>query len=112
MNSAELLFFSIFLILILCFLLLDLGVFDKTNHLVSLMEALFYTGLWIAVSLGFYVLLIFHGDWIHLGAEGNLTDLKALIVRYGILLKLMDSTTAAQLKYIKRIWRLNSSPDT
>ncbi len=83
MNSAELLFFSIFLILILCFLLFDLGVFDKTNHLVSLREALFYTGLWISVSVGFYVLLIFHGDWIHLGADGTLTELKALIVRYG-----------------------------
>jgi tellurite resistance protein TerC len=102
MNSSELLFFSIFLILILSFLLLDLGVFDKTNHLVTLKEALFYTGLWIAVSLGFYVLLLFHGNLIHLGTDGNLSELRALIDRYGHPIKIDGLNYDSALEVYKK----------
>lgn len=83
MNSSELLFFGLFIVFVVSFLLLDLGVLDKKNHLVSFKEAITYTCLWITVSLCFYVFLLYHGEWLHLGAHSGLPELKELIVRYG-----------------------------
>lgn len=83
MISVEVLFFVGFLVVITGFLLLDLGVLDKSNHVVTFRSALFYTFLWITLSIGFYILLLFHGDWIHLGPDGTLPELKTLIERYG-----------------------------
>lgn len=88
MNSFELVFFSGFIIFIIGFLLLDLGVFDKRNHLVSFPNALFYTCLWIAVSLLFYLFLRYHGELIHLGEDGNIDLLKELVKRYGHPIKI------------------------
>ncbi len=80
--SIELIFFISFIVIITGLLLLDLGVFDKENHIVSFKSALLYTFLWITLSLGFYILLIFHGDWIHLGPDGSLEELKSIVIRY------------------------------
>ena len=82
MNHSELIFFSIFVTVITGILLLDLGVFDRRNHVIPFKEALFWTLLWIGFSLGFYVLLITHGEWIHLGEKGTLEQLTALIDKY------------------------------
>lgn len=83
MNPNELLFFSIFVILITGFLVLDLGVFDKHNHIVPFKEALAKTILWISVSLGFYILIIFHGEWFHMGGSGSIEEIRLLISKYG-----------------------------
>lgn len=82
MNQHELIFFSVFVTLITGVLLLDLGVFDRRNHIISFKEALFWTLLWIGLSLGFNVLLLTHGEWIHLGKEGHLADIRLLIDKY------------------------------
>ncbi len=82
MNHSELIFFSIFVTVITGILLLDLGVFDRRNHVIPFKEALFWTLLWIGFSLGFYVLLLTHGEWIHLGDKGTLEQLSALIEKY------------------------------
>lgn len=83
MNPDELLFFSIFIAVITGVLLLDLGVFDKSNHIVPFKEALVMTIIWVGVSLSFYVLLIFHGEWIHMGGNGTLEDIRGLILKFG-----------------------------
>jgi tellurite resistance protein TerC len=83
MNSPEIIFFTVFIVFVVSFLLLDLGVLDKKNHVVPFREALLYTCLWISVSIGFYVLLIYHGNWIHIGADGTIAEIKELIARYG-----------------------------
>jgi tellurite resistance protein TerC len=83
MNPNELIFFSVFVTVIVGVLLLDLGVFDRRNHIIPFKEALALTILWVSVSMGFYVLMIFHGDWIHLGGNGNLDELRLLIAKYG-----------------------------
>ncbi|HCT71058.1 MAG TPA: hypothetical protein DF409_08530, partial [Bacteroidales bacterium] len=82
MNHSELIFFSVFIAIISGVLLLDLGVFDRRNHVIPFREALFWTLLWIAFSLGFYVLLITHGEWIHLGNKGTVQDLQHLVSKY------------------------------
>jgi tellurite resistance protein TerC len=83
MNPNELIFFSVFVTIIVGVLMLDLGIFDRRNHIIPFKEALAWTILWVSVSLGFYVLMIFHGDWIHLGGNGNIEDLRLLIIKYG-----------------------------
>lgn len=90
MNPNELLFFSVFIAAITGVLLLDLGVFDRRNHVIPFKEALFWTVLWIGVSLAFYVLLIFHGEWIHLGGNGTVEDIHSLVSRYGHPIKIDD----------------------
>lgn len=88
MISAEFLFFCVFIILVTGFLLLDLGVFDKSNHLVSFRSAITYTILWVMVSMGFYVLLIHHGEWVHIGTNGTIADIQHLIDKYGHTIKI------------------------
>lgn len=65
MNASEILFFSGFLVLIFFMLMLDLGVFRREIHKVGFAEALLWSGIWIAVSIAFYVFLIFYGNKIH-----------------------------------------------
>ena len=83
MNPNELLFFSVFISVITGVLLLDLGVFDRKNHIVAFRESLIMTIVWVSVSLAFYVLMIFHGDWIHMGGKGSLEEIHQLISKYG-----------------------------
>jgi tellurite resistance protein TerC len=46
-------------------LFLDLGVFNKDNHIVKWEEALMWTGIWIGCSLLFYLFLYLHAEWVH-----------------------------------------------
>ena len=75
--SNEMIFFAGFLILILFLLFLDLGVFSKNSHVVSLKESVSWTLLWVSLSIGFYFFIRFHGDLIH-GIK-DLDQLKEII---------------------------------
>ncbi len=46
-------------------LALDLGVLSKKNHIVRFKEAAAWTLVWVAFALGFYFLLMYHGEKIH-----------------------------------------------
>ncbi|MDD5570915.1 MAG: TerC/Alx family metal homeostasis membrane protein [Bacteroidales bacterium] len=61
----EISFFSVFLILIVFILLLDLGVFNRKSHALSLKESIIWSIIWISLALFFYAFLRFKGDWIH-----------------------------------------------
>jgi len=61
----EFLIFSGFLLFIFAMLALDLGLFSKKAHKPSFTEALIWTCVWVALSLGFYFLIRFHGNLIH-----------------------------------------------
>jgi tellurite resistance protein TerC len=65
MFSNEVLFFGGFLLVIGLMLLLDLGLFNKKDHVVKFAEAAGWTVAWIALALGFYVIINTHGDLIH-----------------------------------------------
>jgi len=65
MNWSELLFFGVFLFFIFAILVIDLGVFNRNNHVISLKESLFWTALWVSFALGFYVLILSNGQMIH-----------------------------------------------
>ncbi len=79
-NISEILFFVIFLAFISIILVIDLGVFHKKSHIVSFKESLFWTILWVSFALGFYLLIITHGELIH-GIK-NLDELSHIIQIY------------------------------
>lgn len=81
MNSSEIIFFSSFIFFVLGMLAIDLGVFNKESHVIGVKEALTWSIVWISISLIFYVVMIFHGDWIH-GPE-SVADITALAQKYG-----------------------------
>lgn len=56
---ADLIWWSGFVALIALFIALDLGVFHRRAHHVTMKKALFWTLFWIAVSLGFNLVIYF-----------------------------------------------------
>jgi len=72
-NLSEVLFFAIFLLFIATILIIDLGLFNKRSHIISLKESLTSTVIWVGFALGFYFLIISHGSLIH-----GITDLDQL----------------------------------
>ena len=79
-NLNELLFFSSFLVFIVLMLLFDLGVFQKNSHTMKFRESLTWTIVWVSISLCFYLLIRFHGNWIH-GLD-SLDAIQARIARF------------------------------
>ena len=67
-------FFAAFLVLIILLLALDLGVFHKDDHVVSIKEAAIWTGIWIGVALLFSLVLLFKAEWVH-----GITDMESLL---------------------------------
>ena len=62
---SEQIFFAVFLGGVFFILAFDLGIFHREKHEVSFREALFWTGLWFGLSIGFYFFLKSYGHWIH-----------------------------------------------
>jgi len=64
-NINEIIFFISFLVIIILLLVIDLGFFNKKSHILSFKEALSWSILWIAISILFYFIIRYHGNWIH-----------------------------------------------
>lgn len=60
-TPPNLLFWILFIAFVVIMLVLDLGVFNRKAHAISLREALSWTALWVSLAAGFAVLLYFHG---------------------------------------------------
>ena len=84
--SSEIIFMIGFLVLITIMLGIDLGVVNKKNHVLSFKEALIWTCVWIGMALLFYLLILFHADWIH-GVD-SMEKLEYLNAKHGHNLKL------------------------
>jgi tellurite resistance protein TerC len=54
-----------FLVLVATMLAIDLGVVDRKAHVVSLREALVWTGIWIGTALLFWLFIALRAEWIH-----------------------------------------------
>lgn len=61
-GQNEGLLFGIFGVIIIAFLIVDLGVFNKTNHKISQRSALLQTLFWVGVSIGYGMLIYFIGE--------------------------------------------------
>ena len=80
MNINEIIFFTAFLVVIIGILVLDLGLFNRKNHVISFREALSWTTLWVGMAIGFYFFLRFHGDMIH--GVSTAEDVKILVEKF------------------------------
>lgn len=79
-NLNEIIFFTTFLLFIALMLGIDLGFFQKKNHAQTFKEALSWTLVWVGVSIGFYFLIRFHGNWIH--GSDTLAEIQDRITKY------------------------------
>ena len=70
----NLLFFSLFMIFVIVMLTLDLTVFHKKDHVVGVKEAAVWTAIWVALAMGFAVLVLLFGDWM-MPPDASVTDL-------------------------------------
>ena len=70
----------VFLIFIFALLAVDLGVFHRRAHVVSVREALTWTVVWIATALAFasFVYLGYEHHWLGLGLEPDPVDRSAV----------------------------------
>jgi len=79
-NLNEIIFFTSFLLFIALMLGIDLGFFQKKNHALPFKEALGWTIVWVAISIGFYFLIRFHGNWIH--GSDTIEEIQERITRF------------------------------
>lgn len=77
----EILILVAFLLFIAVILALDLGVFNKKSHIVSLKESLIFTCCWVGLALIFFILLRFFGDMLH--GINDMTTLEAVNIKHG-----------------------------
>jgi TerC family integral membrane protein len=66
--------YSAFVVLVLLLLALDLGVFHRTAHVVSVKEALGWSAFWIALGLAFVAVIAlgYENNWLGLGLYPDL----------------------------------------
>ncbi|HNY02008.1 MAG TPA: TerC/Alx family metal homeostasis membrane protein, partial [Bacteroidales bacterium] len=102
-NSSELIFSTSFLLFIGMMLALDLGVFQKTKHALTFREALTWTVVWVAISVGFFFLIRYHGNWIH--GSDTLEEIQARIQKFGHPIDI----TGMQLDDAIRVYNRNLS---
>ena len=70
------LFFSLFMLFVVVMLVLDLFVFHKKDHVVGVKEAAVWTAVWVAMAMGFAVLVLLFGDWM-MPPDTQVADLAA-----------------------------------
>lgn len=63
--SNEIIFFCSFLLFIVLMLSIDLGLFNKKDHKVSMKEAAIMSVIWVSFAIGFYFLLLTNGQLLH-----------------------------------------------
>jgi tellurite resistance protein TerC len=63
--STEVLLMGGFLLMIMFVLMIDLLVVGRNSHIVSTKEALGWSSVWFALSIGFYVFLKLYGHLLH-----------------------------------------------
>lgn len=72
--TSQFVFFAFFMALIIFMLALDLGVFHKKDHEISIKEAATWTGIWVVLAMLFGLLLRMKAEWVH-----GITNMEELI---------------------------------
>ena len=80
-NQAETILFVVFAVVILLFLLIDLGVFNKKAHKISTRSALYQSIFWVVVSTAFGYLVYQYDDS---GSEAALEYFSAYLTEYAL----------------------------
>ena len=77
---TEVLLMGAFLFMIIVVLMIDLLVVGRNSHIVATKEALIWSSIWFALSMGFYVFLKYYGHMLH-GIETP-AELSEVISKY------------------------------
>jgi len=72
--------FVLFTIIIVIFLVIDLGVFNKTAHVVSTKSALYQSIFWVVISISFGFLIYYYGG----GTDQSLEFFSAYLTEYAL----------------------------
>ena len=79
-NTHESILFAVFGVVILLFLVIDLGVFNKKAHRISTKSALYQSIFWVVISVAFgYLIYLYDG-----GATKALTYFSAYLTEYAL----------------------------
>ncbi len=79
-SSHDSILFGLFAIIIAVFLILDLGVLNKSAHKISTKSALYQSIFWVTISIGFGYLIYWYGD----GADASITFFTAYLTEYAL----------------------------
>jgi tellurite resistance protein TerC len=79
--EEETILFGIFAVIIILFLVLDLGLFHKQAHKISTKSALYQSIFWVVVSTLFGVFILFYDDS---GTEGAVQYFSAYLTEYAL----------------------------
>ncbi|GAB3920852.1 TerC/Alx family metal homeostasis membrane protein [Mucilaginibacter myungsuensis] len=90
-----------FVAFIFLMMAIDMGLFGKSEHAVSLKQAGITSAVWVGMAIGFYFLVLNFGDRIH-GVD-NMARLQQINADHFHKLKLPDSFDAALLLYKKNL---------
>ncbi|MEJ5264608.1 MAG: TerC/Alx family metal homeostasis membrane protein [Bacteroidales bacterium] len=74
------LFFSVFFVVVLGALLIDLLLVGRNKHVISLKESLALTAIWMGLAIAFFFFIRYYGDHIH--RMTNIHELKAFVQVY------------------------------
>jgi len=66
LSERETILFGVFAIIIILFLVLDLGLFHKQAHKISTKSALYQSMFWVGVSTAFGYLVYVYGPYVHI----------------------------------------------
>jgi tellurite resistance protein TerC len=93
--------YSLFILMVIIFLALDLGVFHREAHEVGMKEAVSWSAVWLSLGVAFtgFVYLAYENHWLGLGVSSRMfnplaaTDATAPLIIYG---EVMGWTAAVQ----------------
>lgn len=88
LSERETILFGVFAIIIILFLVLDLGLFHKQAHKISTRSALYQSMFWVGVSTAFGYLVYAYGPYVHLenGKEVVLKGTDAAVLYFSAYL--------------------------
>ncbi|MFD2863408.1 TerC family protein [Mucilaginibacter antarcticus] len=99
--SHEFIFIAGFLVFIFLMMAIDLGLFGKSDKPVSLKQAGIMSGVWVTLALGFYVLILNYGDYLH--SIDTMQRLQQINTDHAHKLTLTDDLAASLQQYRKTL---------
>lgn len=104
MNHSEILYFAGFIVFVAVMLALDLGIFNKRDHIIKSKEAMLWSGVWVTLALVFYGFLYKYAEKIH-GIE-TIEELKRYVLLYGQKVKINPDDLEQSLRSYRSVFSL------
>lgn len=98
--SNEVVFFAGFILFVVAMLAIDLGIFNKKNHVVQLKEAAAFSAVWVTLALGFFLLIRFEGQLLH--SVQDMPHLQQIVKAHKHPIDLVPGDYAKSLEIYKR----------